>query len=202
MRKLEIADPEVMRNRHPTRNRPPDESRYDHRLHGLLLVTGGHSCQQVAELFGEDRRTVQRWVKRFESHGLKACARANALAGRRHWTLNNGGTGARLETRPWGIWPHRSSVGRQVALRAPAQALWRRFGRASVPTDLRANGFPTPEAQTQVAQSDPVKVAAVKNCATWQGNGTLNCGVWTNATSNSTAPDAACGCHRRSRTRC
>ena len=30
-----------------------------------------HSCQQVAELFGEDRRTVQRWVKRFESHGLE-----------------------------------------------------------------------------------------------------------------------------------
>lgn len=47
-----------------------DESQYNHRVHGLPLVTGDHSCRQVAELFGEDRRTVQRWVKRFETHGL------------------------------------------------------------------------------------------------------------------------------------
>ena len=33
-------------------------------------MTGGQRCQQVAELFGEDRRTVQRWVTRFETHGL------------------------------------------------------------------------------------------------------------------------------------
>ncbi|HSL04842.1 MAG TPA: helix-turn-helix domain-containing protein, partial [Nitrospiraceae bacterium] len=32
--------------------------------------TDGHSCQQVADLLGEDRRTVQRWVTRFETHGL------------------------------------------------------------------------------------------------------------------------------------
>lgn len=46
------------------------ESRYHHRLHGLLLVISGLSCQQVADLFGEDRRTVQRWVKRFDADGL------------------------------------------------------------------------------------------------------------------------------------
>ena len=70
IRKLEIADPEVMRiaiRKEITRS---DESRCDHRLHGLPLVTGGHSCRQMPALFGEDRRTVQRWVKRFESHGL------------------------------------------------------------------------------------------------------------------------------------
>ncbi|MCF8179194.1 MAG: helix-turn-helix domain-containing protein, partial [Sulfuritalea sp.] len=71
MRKLEIADPEVMRTAIQQEIVRSDESRYDHRLHGLLLVAGGQSCQQVAELFGEDRRTVQRWVKRFESHGLE-----------------------------------------------------------------------------------------------------------------------------------
>jgi len=71
MRKLEIADPEVMRIAIQQEIARSGESRYDHRLHGLLLVTGGQSCQQVAELFGEDRRTVQRWVKRFESHGLE-----------------------------------------------------------------------------------------------------------------------------------
>nr|ART40800.1 L291 [uncultured bacterium] len=44
MRKLEIADPEVMRMAiRPIRQEiaRSDESRYDHRLHGLLLVTGG-----------------------------------------------------------------------------------------------------------------------------------------------------------------
>jgi transposase len=36
-------------------------------LHGLLLFTSDHSCQQVAELFGVGRRMVQRWVTRFEA---------------------------------------------------------------------------------------------------------------------------------------
>ena len=58
MRKLEIADAEVMRIAIQQEIARSDESRYDHRLHGLLLVTGGQSCQQVADLFGEDRRTV------------------------------------------------------------------------------------------------------------------------------------------------
>jgi len=91
MRKLEIADPEVMRIAIQQEIARSDESRYDHRLHGLLLVTGGQSCQQVAELFGEDRRTVQRWVGRFETHGLgRACARAKGRGDRPRWTPGNG----------------------------------------------------------------------------------------------------------------
>lgn len=70
MRKLEIADADVMRIAIQQEIVRTEESRYDHRLHGLLLVTGGQSCQQVADLFGEDRRTVQRWVRTFESRGL------------------------------------------------------------------------------------------------------------------------------------
>lgn len=49
-----------------------EESRYDHRLHGLLLLAAGHSCREVAELFGEHDTTVQRWVHRFEQGGLPA----------------------------------------------------------------------------------------------------------------------------------
>jgi len=71
MRKLEIADSEIMCIAIQQEIARSEESRYDHRLHGLLLVTSGRSCQEVAELFGEDRRTVQRWVKRFEVHGLE-----------------------------------------------------------------------------------------------------------------------------------
>lgn len=50
MRKLDIADAEVMRIAIQQEIARSDQLRYDHRLHGLLLVTGGHSCQQVAEL--------------------------------------------------------------------------------------------------------------------------------------------------------
>lgn len=72
MRKLQIEDAEVMRIAIQQEIARNEESRYDHRLHGLLLVTAGQSCRQVAELFGEDGTTVQRWVRRFEDGGLEA----------------------------------------------------------------------------------------------------------------------------------
>jgi transposase len=46
------------------------ESRYDHRLHGLLLVAQGMSCPEVARLLGDSTRSVQYWVRRFEHDGL------------------------------------------------------------------------------------------------------------------------------------
>jgi transposase len=46
------------------------ESRYNHRLHGLLLVAQGMSALGVAQLFGDAPRTVQYWVRRFEQDGL------------------------------------------------------------------------------------------------------------------------------------
>src|SRR5215467_4875773 len=72
MRKLQIEDAEVMRIALQQEIVRSDESRYDHRLHGLLLVTAGQSCRQVAELFGENGTTVQRWVRRFEEGGLES----------------------------------------------------------------------------------------------------------------------------------
>lgn len=47
-----------------------DESRYDHRLHGVLLVCQGQSCYEVADLFGEHPTTIERWVHRFEDRGF------------------------------------------------------------------------------------------------------------------------------------
>lgn len=47
-----------------------DASRYDHRLHGVLLVAQGLSCPQAAQLLGDSPRTVVNWIQRFESHGL------------------------------------------------------------------------------------------------------------------------------------
>jgi hypothetical protein len=72
IRKLQIGDAEVTRIAIHWEIGRNNESRYDHRLHGLLLVTARQSCRQVAELFGENVTTVQRWVNRFEKGSLLA----------------------------------------------------------------------------------------------------------------------------------
>ena len=72
MRRLQIDDSGVIRIAIQQEIGRSEESRYDHRLHGLLLLAAGHSCQDVAALFGEDDTTVQRWVHRFEQGGLTA----------------------------------------------------------------------------------------------------------------------------------
>ena len=60
MRKLQVEDTEVMRIAIQQEIGRSEESRYDDRLHGLLVVAAGQSCRQVAELFGEDGTRVQR----------------------------------------------------------------------------------------------------------------------------------------------
>jgi Winged helix-turn helix len=50
--------------------RRSEESRYDHRLHGVLLVAQGMNCPEVAELLGDAPRSVENWVRRFEAEGL------------------------------------------------------------------------------------------------------------------------------------
>ncbi|MBW1681714.1 MAG: IS630 family transposase [Deltaproteobacteria bacterium] len=70
MKKLQIEDAEIMRLAVQDEILRSEESRYDHRLHGILLVCSGLSCTQVAEIFGHSRRTIQYWVKRFEQSGF------------------------------------------------------------------------------------------------------------------------------------
>lgn len=72
MRKLRIDDSGAIRVAIQQEIGRSEQSRYDHRLHGLLLLAAGHSCREVAELFGEDDTTIQRWVHRFEQGGLQA----------------------------------------------------------------------------------------------------------------------------------
>ena len=85
MRKLQIEDAEVMRIAIQQEIGRSEESRYDHRLHGLLLVTAGQSCREVAELFGENGTTVQRWVNRFEQGGLDALREGERAGRPRRW---------------------------------------------------------------------------------------------------------------------
>ena len=70
MRKLEIADAEIMWIAVQQEILRSEESRYDHRLHGILLACSGFSCGQVAQLLGHSRRTVQYWIRRFERSGF------------------------------------------------------------------------------------------------------------------------------------
>jgi transposase len=81
MRKLQIDDSGVMRIAIQQEIGCTEDARYYHRLHGLLLLTAGHSCREVAELFGEDDTTVQRWVHRVAQGGLQAL-RERARPGR------------------------------------------------------------------------------------------------------------------------
>lgn len=70
MRKLEISDTDLMSIAIQQEIARNDESRYDHRLHGVLLVANGMSARQAALWLGESERTVQRWVNRFEEIGF------------------------------------------------------------------------------------------------------------------------------------
>ena len=166
MRKLEIADPEIMRIAIQQEIARSDESRYDHRLHGLLLLTGGQSCQQISDLFGEDRRTVQRWVKRFEEHGLDGM-RDGERPGRP----------AGLDDKQWASLERdlrRSAsdfghIGHLWDGKLLSAHLEQRYkvvlGVRQCQRIFRQLGFRLRKPRPQVAQSDPVLVAAFKKTA-------------------------------------
>lgn len=48
-----------------------EESRYDHRLHAVLLVAKGMSCPKVSDWLGDPERTVRFWVNRYIRDGLQ-----------------------------------------------------------------------------------------------------------------------------------
>src|SRR2546427_13007550 len=55
--------------------RRTEESRYDHRLPGVLLVAHGMTCPEVAALLGDAPRTVENWIRAFEEDGVAALDR-------------------------------------------------------------------------------------------------------------------------------
>lgn len=70
MKKLIVEDAESIILGLQDEIRRSAEARYDHRLHGLLLVAQGMSGHEVARLLGDSPRTVAYWVSRFEQEGL------------------------------------------------------------------------------------------------------------------------------------
>ncbi len=76
MKRIHITEPETVVLALQDEIRRSDESRYDHRLHGVLLVAQGISCTKVASLLADAARTVAYWVNRFEEQGLAGLADA------------------------------------------------------------------------------------------------------------------------------
>jgi transposase len=74
MRRLRIADAETIVLGLQDEIRRSEESRHDHRLHGVLLVAQGLTCPEVGRLLGDAPRSVEYWVRRFEQRGLAGLA--------------------------------------------------------------------------------------------------------------------------------
>ena len=70
MRKLQIRDADIMKVALQQEIVRSEQSRYDHRLHGVLLICAGKTCYEVADLLGHSPRTIQYWVDRFEQSGF------------------------------------------------------------------------------------------------------------------------------------
>src|SRR6266852_853417 len=70
MRPLQVADAQTIILGLQDEIRRSEESRYDHRLHGVLLVAQGMTCPEVGRLLGDAPRSVEYWVRRFEERGL------------------------------------------------------------------------------------------------------------------------------------
>ena len=88
MRKLEVQDVKIMRMAVQNEIARSEESRYDHRLHGILLVCQDFSCYEVAEILGHSPRTIEYWVHSFEKSGFVGLEERERLG--RPTTLNEG----------------------------------------------------------------------------------------------------------------
>ncbi len=163
MKALTITDAENMIFALQDEIRRNDLARYDHRLHGVLLVAQGLTCPEVANLLGDSVRAVGNWVRRFELEGLAGLAEGER-SGR----------------------PSRLSPGQlrkvQTALRAsptqyglPTQAwdgpMLSRFLREHLQVQLQVRqcqrlfrqlGFRLRKPRPRVAQADPLAQAAHK----------------------------------------
>ena len=70
MRKLEIENAEIMKMALQQEIVRSDESRYDHRLHSVLLVAKGFSCYEVGSMLGHTPKTIETWVNEFNVKGF------------------------------------------------------------------------------------------------------------------------------------
>jgi transposase len=71
MQKLEIKNVDIMKVSIQHEIARSEDSRYDHRLHGMLLVCQGLSCPEVSKILGESPRTIEYWVRDLNEKGFE-----------------------------------------------------------------------------------------------------------------------------------
>jgi transposase len=71
MQILEIKNADIMKVSIQQEIARSEDSRYDHRLHGVLLVCQGFSCPEVSNILGDSPRIIEYWVKDFNEKGFE-----------------------------------------------------------------------------------------------------------------------------------
>ena len=71
MRRLKIENAETIKVAIQQEIARSEDSRYDHRLHGLLLICQGFSCPEVSKILGDSPRIIEYWVKDFKENGFE-----------------------------------------------------------------------------------------------------------------------------------
>ena len=71
MRKLQVTETDGVKSLLRAETRRSAEATFMHRLHCVALVGAGLGCDEIAAAFGDDRRSVQRWVRRFQATGAE-----------------------------------------------------------------------------------------------------------------------------------
>ena len=69
MRKLEMTETDDVKSLLRAETRRSPQATFTHRLHCVALVGAGLGCDEIAAAFGDDLRSVQRWVRRFQATG-------------------------------------------------------------------------------------------------------------------------------------
>lgn len=166
MRKLEIKDADIMRVAIQQEIVRSEDSRYDHRLHGVLLVCAGMSSYEVGELFGQSPRTVANWVRRFERRGftgLEDGERPGRPAALDAATLEQVGKDLRCDPRELGyaqnLWDGK------LLSHHLAQAYQVHLGVRQCQRLFRQLGFRRRKPRPVIAQADPEAQRAYKKTA-------------------------------------
>jgi len=163
MKPLTISDQENMIMAIQDEIRRNDASRYDHRLHGVLLVAQGMTCPQVAQLLGDAHHTVVNWVRRFQSDGLagltegQRSGRPSSLTDRQlakvEAALRASPRNFGLATEMWDGPTLSEFLGRELEVKLKVRQCQRLF---------RQLGFRLRKPRPQVAKADPWLQAAHK----------------------------------------
>lgn len=76
MKRLAVADTSMMILALQDEIRRNKDARYDHRLHAVLLVAQGNTCEKVASDLGDSPRSIHAWVNAFNQNGFAGLSEA------------------------------------------------------------------------------------------------------------------------------